>query len=205
MGFDGRLYYGAAPIAPALHHPHAPAVGDLCGQALRASYLFAQHQATVIGAQTWPMRTRRVAEPVTINVSSLQRVAEWSAVHLGTHHTQLACSFMFSTAVIRRRLNMRTRLVVVVGANTDTGTTFESEVSEATADPMLGRRNVQGGFLLASRYFSTQCVIDLSTVVRPTEEAKVYLEAQCVGADSGVGTSSERVVPVHAICWRFNT
>lgn len=195
MAFDGRFLTGAAPIGPVLHHPDAPAVGDLCAQSLRAAYLYGLHQATVIGTQTWPLRLRRLADQPKINVAALERVGEWCAVHLATHHSRIVAHFAFGAVLIRDWIRMRARLVVVDGANTDTGATFTLDCNVETGQPRSA---------LTATY-AIEPTVQLVNVTLPTSSARVYLEAQAVHGVTGVATTVAYAVPLHATVWRVST
>ena len=191
MAFDGRYYAGAAPIPPVLHHSRAPAVGDLCAQALRAGYFYSQHQASVIGVQTWPLRQRRYAPGQYLAVSSFQRIAEWCAVHLASHHERVVARLTVGASAVQDAVNMTLKAKVVVGANTDEA----QEVVSCTADRLEGY--VQGLAI-----FSVDVAVPLSTVVRPTESALVYLEAYAVASGEGVAA---QLRPMTAQAWRLAT
>lgn len=190
MPFDGRYYLGAAPIAPALHHPHAPAVGDLCGQSLRAGYFFAQHQATLIGSQTWPQRNRRFSLIPTLNSASFVRVAEWCAVHLATHHSRVIGELVVSAGQPMDPLQLKLR-VVLVGTATVTGstTTVVAEVDTEQAGPA------------SSGYQVLRAYADTSTLNLPAEDVRVYLEASAAYRSAA---TAAQVVPLLAHAWRVS-
>lgn len=190
MPFDGRYYTGAAPISPALHHPHAPAVGDLCGQSLRAGYFFAQHQATLIGSQTWPQRNRRFSLIPTLNSASFVRVAEWCAVHLATHHSRVIGDLIVGVGQPMDPLEIKLR-VVLVGTATVTGstTTVVAQPETEETGPAFS------GYQVLRAYAST------SALALPAEDVRIYLEASAAYRSAA---TAAHVVPMLAHAWRVS-
>ena len=116
---DGLLYLAGQYLQPVLAHPDAPAVGDLGAQALRAAYFHQQHQATLIGTQTYPLRRRLHARWSAVEASSYQRIAEWCSVYLAPHHRRIEVEAQVGT-IIGRVIEVYLRTVVFDGTATHT-------------------------------------------------------------------------------------
>lgn len=187
MVFDGRYYGGALPIPPVQYHPNAQAAGELAAGGLRAAYLYAQHQATLIGSQTWPMRHRRAAAPVTLSSTSMQRVAEWTAVHLAEHHTHCVAEFWWSSPQVAGAADVLVRAVATDGTATATGTTLTTTL----------RPESEGLLIAGQRAYVSQVAVDVSSLTRPTAAGRVYLEAYAV-----LGGSAHVIAPLQATAWR---
>lgn len=188
MVFDNRYYAGASPLHPALYHARAPAAGDLCSGALRAAYFFSLHQATLIGTQTWTLRRRRSMASTTLASATLQRIAEWSAVHLAAHHTHVVAELWVATHASYRLATIEARAVATDNTTTATGPTVSLDAREQTEFSRVAG--------LAA--YRLPLVVPLSTLTLPTEAARVYIEASASDANAAV----YRVVPLSATAWR---
>lgn len=195
MVFDGRFYRGALPIPPVQYQPGAPAVGELAAGGLRAAYLYAQHQATLIGSQTWPMRRRRGARPEGIpGGSSLHRIAEWCAVHLAEHHSHVVCELTFVTPDAAYPMRLDMQVTVTDGTASDAGARVE-----------ISQRDMRQGPTFAGYgAWYAQAVVALSTVTRPLSTARVYLDASTrIEWDlDGSLSAAGRIIPLGATAWR---
>lgn len=187
MPFDGRYYLGAQPIAPALYHARAPAAADLCAGALRAGYLYALHQATLIGSQTYRLRMRRGSPMASVSSTSAQRVAEWCAVHLAAHHTQVIAELYVALTRNGGDPVISARVVATDGTTTVTGTTQTLTVPSPEEAMQVNGHPVH--HIIAA--------VDVSTLTRPTEAALVYLEAWAT-----VGGVACAMAPMVATAWR---
>lgn len=190
MVLDGRSYTGAAPVPPVLYHPRAPAVGDLCAQALRAAYFYTQHQATLIGSQTWPIRHRRYAAQPVILSASMHRLGEWCAVHLASHHTRVIAQLTCVAGTGTEPADLDMRVVVVDGGTTITGATSTLALSEEAQEPGIGGQAA----------FTVRAYADISSLTRPTTSAKVYIEA---ASRFPTPASLAFVVPVVGTAWKL--
>lgn len=186
MVFDGRYYGAALPIPPVQYHPGAPAVGELAAGGLRAAYLYAQHQATLIGSQTWPIRLRRMSTPNTLQSTSMQRIAEWCAVHLAEHHTHIVATVCFYAPQVIGVWGMNARLIATDNTATVTGVTLTVQ-RPTEALPRYGEGHIQ----------EVQLAVALSGLTLPTSAARVYVEAYAT-----LGSNAFAAVPLTATAWR---
>jgi hypothetical protein len=185
---DGLIYLEGQYLQPLLAQPQAPAVADLGAQALRAAYFAQQHQATLIGSQTYPMRLLSRREPVMLEVNSYQRVAEWCSVHLAPHHKRIEVEAMVAYAgAAPTRMYLRT--VVFDGTATHTSTA----TSELLAvDQLVG---VSSGRAIAT----IQNMLDLPATNLPVSTAQVRVEAYAVLEST---TTALPVAPLVISAWR---
>ena len=186
MVFDGRYYTTTLPVPPVQYHPGAPAVGELCAGALRSAYFYAQHQATLIGSQTWPIRLRRMTTPSVLSATTMQRVAEWCAVHLGEHHTHVVASMTLYSPTQLGVRGLNARLVVTDNTATATGTTL-------TVDRVTGPLERFGEGAIQEITLS----VALTGLTLPTSAARVYVEAYAL-----LGGTAYPTVPLTATAWR---
>jgi len=187
MVFDGRFYAGASPISPILYHAKAPATGELCASALRAAYFFAQHQASLIGSQTYTQRMRRHEVDIYLLSTTMQRVAEWPAVHLAAHHTHVTAEIFFQANPFPVS-SISARLVITDNASTVTGQTVTTDLGPETVFSLVNFRPV----------FRLQMIAPIGTLSLPTEAARVYIEASA----TSLGAAALAITPLVATAWR---
>ena len=185
---DGLIYQAATYLQPLLAQPNAPAVADLGAQALRAAYFAQQHQATLIGTQTYPLRMRVGRVPSFLSSTSYQRIAEWCSVHLAPHHARVEVEAWVAVPfVVRTRIYLR----IVVADGTATHTSTATELVPDHGDPegaSAGR-----GLVRVSN------VLTLPATNLPVSTAQVRVEAYAV-LD---GTSTAAPMGMAAItAWR---
>lgn len=185
---DGLLYLGAAYLQPLLAQPEAPCVADLASQALVAAYFAQQHQSTLIGTQTYPMRLRLGRSPVFLSSNSYQRVAEWCSVHLAAHHTRIEVEALFAVAdVVPHRIYLRT--VIYDGTTTHTATG-----AELVPEPDLGEGGSAGRAIMRMAN-----VLTLPATNLPVSDAQVRVEAYAVIDGTSVAAP---VMPLTISAWR---
>lgn len=185
---DGLQYLAAQYIQPVLAHPDAPAVGDLAAQALRAAYFAQQHQATLIGTQTYPLRQRVGRTVSLLSSNSYQRVAEWCSVHLAPHHARVEVEAQIGfPAIIAVRVYLRT--VVYDGTATHTATATERVLRAEEAE----------GYIAALPIIRVSNVLALPATNLPVSSAQVRVEAYAV--IEGLTTASP-VAPLAISAWR---
>ena len=166
---DGLIYQAATYLQPLLAQPDAPAVADLGAQALRAAYFAQQHQATLIGTQTYPLRMRVGRVPSFLSATSYQRIAEWCSVHLAPHHSRIEVeAWVAVPLVVRSRIYLR--IVVADGTATHTSTATELVPDPADAEgSSAGRGLVRVGNVLT-----------LPSTNLPVSNGQVRVEAYAV-------------------------
>ena len=185
---DNSQYLGAAYLQPLLAQPEAPCVADLASQALVAAYFAQQHQSTLIGTQTYPMRLRLGRSPVFLSSTSYQRVAEWCSVHLAPHHTRLEVEALFGVAgVVATRIYLRT--VVYDGTSTHTATG-----AELVPEPDLAEGSSAGRAVMR-----VSNVLTLPSTNLPVSDAQVRVEAYAVLDGTAVAAP---VMPLAISAWR---
>lgn len=136
---DGLIYQAATYLQPLLAQPDAPAVADLGAQALRAAYFAQQHQATLIGTQTYPLRMRVGRAQSFVSSTSYQRIAEWCSVHLAPHHSRIEVEACLVVALVGdTRIHLR--IVVADGTATHTSTATEFVPDPADAEGSIAGR-----------------------------------------------------------------
>lgn len=188
MVFDDRHYIGAQPVSPLHYHAGAPAVGDLCAQAMRAGYFFPRHQATLIGSQTYQMRFRRQSAMQIVDQTTPHRIAEWCAVHLAAHHTHVIAEVWIALTRTNGYAEIRSRLIATDNTTTVTGSNTVLEVPAPDASLQVNGHPVHVSLVS----------VDISTLTRPTESARVYVESHAL-VETGASCA---MAPMLVTAWR---
>lgn len=130
MAFDGRLYSGAAFVAPIAHLPEAPATGDALSGALIAGYFYSRHHAKLIGTQTYPLWRRVRSIQPSFSAASWVDVAEFLNVPIPAHVDRLGAEVWCGLANSIQGVIVHHRILVDDGTTTNTGDDFSFELRE---------------------------------------------------------------------------
>lgn len=188
---DGSQYLGAAYLQPLLAQPEAPCVADLASQALVAAYFAQQHQSTLIGTQTYPMRLRLGRSPVFLSSTSYQRIAEWCSVHLAPHHTRIEVEALFGVPVTGDSARIYLRTVVYDGTSTHTATASEYTPQADDAEGAVAGRSV----------VRVSNVLTLPSTNLPVSDAQVRVEAYAT-LEAEMVTAAAAMMPLVISAWR---
>lgn len=190
MSFDGRYYLGAAPVPPMRHLPHAAAAAELPASLLVGGYFTSIHQATLIGTQPYLLRRRRAVSPSNLRVATWSNLAEWCAVHLPEHVTELVAEVWVGAVSGPLAATLRARIVVEWDGDTFEGEAFELFPEQAAPVTVAG--------LDAYQLFPRLVLPSLGDADRPTVEARVRVQGYAANSDGPTDFT-----PLDVTAWRL--